>query len=293
MMSILTAEENNVILEALLRSGRRARQAATVNFEVFEKGYEDYVTTVDRDLDRELAAAFACQFPHDGIVTEENQKSAAEYRADYERLWFIDPIDGTEDFINRGQNYSVMVGLLMNERPQAGWVYAPAQAHLCWGGQQWGLWQQDASGQTLPLLPQPQSLGDSSTMLLGDRDQQRFGAAIAAYLPELQFQSIGSFGLKVLEVIKGKAGLYVYLNGRVKLWDTTGPLALAETAGLVCCDLDGHPIRFDTNSIYPKTLIHRQPLVIGWPAYVDQFLPALRRAVWAVRQRELALGIAG
>jgi 3'(2'), 5'-bisphosphate nucleotidase len=94
----------------------------------------------------------------------------------------------------------------------------------------------------------------------------------------------------VLEVIRGQAGLYVYLNGRVKLWDTTGPLALAEAAGLVCCDLEGQPIRFDANSIYPKTLIHRQPLVIGWPAYVDKFLPALRRAVLAVRRQELALG---
>ena len=288
-MPILTVEENTAILEALLRSGRRARQAATENFEVFEKGCEDYVTTVDRDLDRELAAAFACQFPTDGIVTEENQTSAADYLADYSRLWFIDPIDGTEDYINRGQHYSVMVGLLMNERPQAGWVYAPAQDHLCWGGRQWGLFQQDASGQTVPLLPHPQALGDSSTLLLGDRDQQRFGAAIANHMPELTFKSVGSFGLKVLEVIKGRAGLYVYLNGRVKLWDTTGPLALAEAAGLVCCDLNRQPIRFDANSIYPQTLIHRQPLVIGWPAYVDKFLPALRRAVWAVRQRELAL----
>ncbi|MEM1292054.1 MAG: inositol monophosphatase family protein, partial [Cyanobacteria bacterium P01_H01_bin.162] len=115
-------------------------------------------------------------------------------------------------------------------------------------------------------------------------------AAITQRLPHLVFNSLGSFGLKVLEVIKGQAGLYVYLNGRVKLWDTTGPLALAEAAGLVCCDLDGQPIRFDPNSVYPQSLIHRQPMIIGWPAYVEQYRPALREAVVAVRSQELGLG---
>ncbi|MEM6716291.1 MAG: inositol monophosphatase family protein [Cyanobacteria bacterium P01_C01_bin.147] len=288
-MSVVSADENEAILQTLLQGGQQARQAAAGNFEVFEKGREDYVTTVDQKLDRLLSAAFAQQFPADGIVTEENQGSAAAFQRCYNRLWLIDPIDGTEDFINRGQHYSVMVGLLCNHQPQAGWVYAPAQSRLYWGGVDWGLFQQADEGHILPLEPSPQKLGDNQTLLLGDRDQRRFGLAIAARLPELRFDAIGSFGLKVLEVIKGQAGLYVYLNGRVKLWDTTGPLALAWAAGLMCCDLNGHPIRFDPNNIYPQSLIHRQPIIVGWPAYVEAFLPALREAVIDVRQRELAL----
>lgn len=290
MMSILTTEENNAILAALLNSGQRARAAAAGTFEVFEKGVEDYVTTVDRELDRELAAAFACQFPQDGVVTEENRLSASQYGANYSRLWFIDPIDGTEDFIHRRQHYSIMVGLLTGTIPAAGWVYAPARHELYWGGSEWGLFQQVGAQSPQPLVPRPQRWGDNHTLMLGDRDQRRFGSVIAAHRPEFGFVSIGSFGLKVLEVILGRAGLYVYLNGRVKLWDTVGPLALARAAGLVCCDLQGAPVTFDANSIFPQTLMHRQPLIIGWPDYVEQLLPDLRRAVLAVRQQELRLG---
>jgi 3'(2'), 5'-bisphosphate nucleotidase len=289
MMSILTTDENNAILATLLNSGQRAREAAAGHFDVFEKGVEDYVTTVDRELDRELAAAFACQFPQDGIVTEENQSSALRYGADYSRLWFIDPIDGTEDFIHRGQHYSIMVGLLTEHQPTAGWIYAPARHKLYWGGRDWGLFQQDASGVIGPLVPQPQRLGDNDKLIVGDRDQRRFGQAIAAQMPEFRFVSIGSFGLKVLEVILGRAGLYVYFNGRVKLWDTVGPMALARAAGLVCCDLSGRPITFGVNSVFPQTLVHRQPLLIGWPDYVERFRPALRQAVLTVRQQELCL----
>ncbi|MBE7384088.1 MAG: inositol monophosphatase family protein [Leptolyngbya sp. SIO1E4] len=290
-MPLLSANENAAILQTLLQCGQQARQAASGAFEVFEKGYEDYVTTVDQALDHYLSETFATLFPEDGIVTEENQVSTAEFLATHQRLWFIDPIDGTEEFIHRGQNYAVMVGLLAASQPQAGWVHAPAQDRLYWGGPDWGLFQQDGNRQTIPLEPRDPGGedGDTLTLLLGDRDQRRFGAAIAQQIPDLKFYSLGSFGLKVLEVIKGQAGLYVYLNGRVKLWDTTGPLALAKAAGLVCCDLDGNPIQFDTNSVYPQTLSHRQPMVIGWPAYVEKFRPAIRQAVVSVRIKELAL----
>ena len=289
-MPLLSAAENTIILKTLLQCGQQAREAALHSFEIFEKGHEDYVTTVDQALDRYLSSVFAKQFPDDGIITEENQTSASEFLTTHPRLWFIDPIDGTEDFIHHGQHYSVMVGLLINHQPQAGWVHAPAQERMYWGGPDWGLFQHDGAGQTVPLQPRSPVLGENQTMLLGDRDQRRFGSAIAQQVPNLQFDSIGSFGLKVLEVIKGHAGLYVYLNGRVKLWDTTGPLALAEAAGLVSCDLDGNPIQFDVSSIYLQTLIHRQPMIIGWPTYVEAFRPAIREAVLSVRYQELALG---
>ncbi|MGF1457670.1 MAG: 3'(2'),5'-bisphosphate nucleotidase CysQ [Leptolyngbyaceae cyanobacterium] len=288
-MPIVTREENEAILTALLQGGGQARQAASASFEVFEKGREDYVTTVDQALDEYFTQTFAREFPSDGVITEENQDSAAAFQQQCQRLWLIDPIDGTEDFINRGQHYSVMVGLLAAEQPRAGWVYAPAQGRLYWGGADWGLFQQDSQGNQIALEPRMPALGETVTMLLGDRDQRRFGTAIAQRSPKLVFDAIGSFGLKVLEVIKGQAGLYVYLNGRVKLWDTTGPLALAAAAGLVICDLDGQPIRFDPNSIYPQTLIHRQPIVVGWPQYIEAFAPAIRQAVIDVRQQELGL----
>ena len=289
-MALLSTKENETILQALLQCGQQARQAASQPFEVFEKGHEDYVTTVDRSLDQYLSKVFTAQFPQDGIVTEENQASAAEFLAAHQRLWLIDPIDGTEDFIQRRPHYSIMIGLLADNRPQAGWVYAPALGQLYWGGPGWGLFQYNDTGESMPLHPCAPASGNTQIMLLGDRDQRRFGSAITQLLPDIVFNSIGSFGLKVLEVIKGQAGLYVYLNGRVKLWDTTGPLALAQAGGLVCCDLDGQPLQFNANSIYPYTLTHRQPIVIGWPTYVEALRPTVRQAVMTIRSQELALG---
>lgn len=250
-------------------------------FQVYEKGIEDYVTTVDRALDQQLTAGFVDLFPKDCIITEENSQSWQRFSQQTDRFWFIDPLDGTEDFIHGKRHYAVMVGLLENYQPIVGWVYAPAFDQMYYGGAEWGLFQTEGDRAAVALIPQEPQPPNSQycPILLGYKDQRRYGEFINKLIPAAQFDCIGSFGLKVLRVISGEAGLYVYLNGRVKLWDTTGPLAMAKAAGLVCCDLEGNPLKFTPDAIDAQTLTHQQPIVIGWASYVDALLPSLQKAI--------------
>lgn len=254
---------------------------ATQHFKVYEKGYQDYATDVDRALDRRLTAGLASLFPADNIISEENPSSWHAYTATANRLWLIDPLDGTDDFIQGKLHYAVMVGLLVAHQPVAGWVYAPTFDQLYYGGSDWGLFQAEGTAEPFPFQPvepAPPS-AEFCPLLMGYKDQRRFGDAIARLIPAAQFTCVGSFGLKVLQVIAGQAGLYVYLNRRVKLWDTTGPLALAKAAGLICCDLNGNPLQFTPDYVDSNTLAHQQSIVIGWQSYVDALLPRIRQAV--------------
>ncbi len=273
-------------IRALLRDcGQQAEQFASQKFQIYTKGPDDFVTSVDRLLDRQLTAGFADLFPEDGTITEENESSRLAFHAGYDRLWCIDPLDGTDDFIQGKPDYSVMVGLLCGRQPVAGWLYAPVQNQLYYGGRDWGLFQTQADEPSTVLVPvQPISPSRSfCPVMLGYKDQQNFGSAIAEVIPGAQFYSIGSFGLKVIEVIMGRVGLYLYLNGRVKLWDTVGPLALALAAGLTCCDLDGKPLSFENDAINPVTLAHEQSIVIGWPEYVAELRPKIQPAIANMR----------
>lgn len=250
-------------------------------FEVFQKGPDDYFTTIDSLLDQKLSSAFSHWFPKDGVITEENSSSKKAFFADYLRLWCIDPLDGTEEFIHHRHSYAVMVGLLQNYQPIAGWIYAPASDRIYCGGINWGVFHAIADDPLLPLLGVEPASPTSSfcPVIIGHRDKTKFGAAIAQLIPEVQFYSLGSFGLKVMEVVRGRAGLYLYFNGRVKIWDTAGPLALAEAAGLICCDLSGRPISFLPDDIDLATLAHKQPILVGWPNYIDHLLPKLQKAI--------------
>jgi 3'(2'), 5'-bisphosphate nucleotidase len=272
--------------------GQQAKQMATQPLQVFEKSHHDYVTNVDRLLDQQLSQGIANLFPQDGIITEENAHSRQSFQSEYSRFWLIDPIDGTSDFIHGKSHYAVMIGLLEAHQPTAGWIYAPALDQLYWGGLDLGLFQSTVRVSTdtgalvheitqNPLIlkePTPPSQA-FCPVLIGSTDRRRYGEAIAHLIPEAQFTSIGSFGLKVMEVVCGRAGLYVYLGGRVKLWDTVGPIALARAAGLICCDLAGNPLHFTADAVEPETLAHRQSIVVGWSSYVEALRSRLQKAV--------------
>ncbi|GAB4460909.1 MAG: ammonium transporter [Elainellaceae cyanobacterium] len=278
-MEKLADDQLAAINRLVLDCGRRSLDLAAGSFKVYEKGLDDYVTDVDRALDAQLAGGLTALFPDDGVISEENAASRQQFSQHAGRLWLVDPLDGTEDFIHGKPHYSVMVGALEQGQPTVGWVYAPVFDQLYFGGEM-GLFVQASAVDVAPLVPhEPDLKGDRLPILIGTKDARRYGDAIVRHIPQARFGFIGSFGLKVLEVIQGRAGLYIYLNRRVKLWDTVGPMALAQASGLVCCDLAGNPIGFDAAALDTDTLTHRQPILVGWPHYLDKLLPLLQRAI--------------
>jgi 3'(2'), 5'-bisphosphate nucleotidase len=272
------------INQTLRQAGQLAQQLSKEQFAVSQKGPGDFVTSVDLQVDQLLTQKFQAWFPEDGIITEENAGSRARFGKTPERLWLIDPVDGTDDFIHGRGGYAVMVGVLQDYQPLAGWIYHPQTDQLYFGGPNWGVFSRvgNHDPESIPLqAPIPPAPGFCPIMI-GDKDLRVYGAAISAEIPTAQFYTLGSFGLKVMQVIQARAGLYLYLNLRVKLWDTTGPLALARAAGLVCCDLQGQPLRFSPNAITAESLAHEQTIIIGWPSYVAALLPQLQAAVQRV-----------
>ena len=256
--------------------GQQAKTLSVQNYEIFQKEPGDFVTTVDQLLDRQLSEFFSNLFPDDGIITEENAASRKRYQAGYPRLWCIDPLDGTQDFIHGDPDYAVMVGLLENQSAIAGWIYAPEIDALYYGGKELGIWQ--TLGDNAPeVCPIPKARSNSYRVIIGDKDFRNTADTISASIPEIDFlRSPGSFGLKVMNVVLGKAEVYLYLNRRVKLWDTVAPIAIAQTAGLICRDLEGKPIQFTPEVLDLESLAHQQAIVIGQPDAVENLLPQLK-----------------
>ncbi len=272
------------INQALREAGQLAQSLATQPFEVIEKGKNDFATSIDHQLDQQLSQQFQAWFPDDGIITEENPASRQRFHQNYARFWLIDPLDGTDDLIRVQRNYAVMVGLWQQGAPRAGWVYDPAEDELFYGGPAWGLWQMHGIEPAFPLkpTPAPAPTSDQAPIMIGHKDFQAYGTAIKQAIPETRFHFLGSFGLKVLRVITGQVGLYLYLNKRVKLWDTTAPLALAQAAGLICCDLNGEPLHFSADRLEAETLTHDQTILVGWPEYIEHFRARLALAIAGV-----------
>ncbi|MDX2255244.1 MAG: inositol monophosphatase family protein [Pseudanabaenaceae cyanobacterium bins.39] len=268
------------ICEFIRETGHKAIDLRDRGFQVQEKGFDDYVTNVDRELDVLISQRFQDWFPQDVVISEENRQSVHLWQsAETDRnFWFIDPIDGTDDFIHGREFYSVMVGALANTEPVLGWIYAPKSDLLYWGGTSaQGIYMsiKGSEAQSIPICPPTGACRDR--LIVSKKDDLAYGVAIRKAVPNAEFYSLGSFGLKVMEVVLGRASAYIYLNRRVKLWDTVAPLAIAKAAGLICCDLQGRSISFSPDDINAENLIHHQVIVVGWPNFINEYLEAIAK----------------
>jgi 3'(2'), 5'-bisphosphate nucleotidase len=264
-------ERARAIAKVIEAAGRKAEQMRRLGLQVEQKGPGDFVTQVDRTLDGDLSAAFGELFPQDVVISEENTASVGRFGKGEQRFWCIDPVDGTRDFIETGRNYAVMVGALQGGEAQAGWVYEAEADRMYFGGWNWGLYCKEGD-RTRDCYPQPPM--QPGRVIVGDADRANYSDQLREILPEIEiWNRPGSFGLKIIDVILGRAEALLYFNRRVKLWDTVGPMALARQAGLRICDLTGAPLSF--SDIDPDTLGHRQAIVLGWPHAVENYLPRL------------------
>jgi 3'(2'), 5'-bisphosphate nucleotidase len=289
----LSASSQNSICQFIREAGQKAVYLREQGFQVDEKGFDDFVTNVDRELDRLLSEQFQAWFPEHIVISEESQRSQqlwdqrsptstgeknGEKNSANPIFWLIDPIDGTDDFIHGREFYSVMVGVLAGLQPVLGWVYAPKSDLQYFGGTAIdGIFTITNGNIPERFYPMKPIAASRDRLIVSKKDDLAYGAAIKAAVPHAEFYSLGSFGLKVMEVVQGRASAYIYLNRRVKIWDTAAPLAIANCAGLVCCDLEGKLISFDANTINPEDLTHNQIIIVAWQEFIDEYLEAIAK----------------
>lgn len=94
------------------------------------KGHLDLVTAADREVEHFLTERLHALYPDDGIFGEEG--AAIEGRSG--RLWVIDPIDGTFNFVRGGDQWAISIGLFENRQPRFGVVNAPVRRQMLVGG---------------------------------------------------------------------------------------------------------------------------------------------------------------
>lgn len=211
--------------------------------DVREKGPGDLVTVVDTEAERVLAEGLAAIAPGVPVVGEEAVAADPGVldRLDRPRCWVVDPIDGTQAFVDGVPEYAVMVGLVEDGVPAAGWVCLPETGETFSAVRGQGAW---LGGTRLAPAP-PAAPSD----LRGHVWPRTLDADLQARVEEA-LPSLGA-GLALGEgVYSGRAvgdlllGRWdVVLFGRSSAWDhTPGAVLLSETGGTARF-LDGGPFR--------------------------------------------------
>lgn len=204
---------------------------------------DEAVTEADRAAQRFIVSGLRRRFPNDGIVGEESDTGTSitfDVPDTGARVWVIDPIDGTNNFIAGMGNFAVAIGLLDAGYPILGVVYDITRDQVYAAAKGQGAWVN-----TRRLQVQETGISNSAVIMLTSNLLTKTGRApewARRLLDQTDWKVriIGSAALEAVHVASGVAHAAITLNG--KLWDIAAPAAIVLEAGGVITDLSGHPI---------------------------------------------------
>lgn len=199
------------------------------------------VTAADRASNRVIEEGLRAAFPHDAILSEEGQESSE--RLDARRIWIVDPLDGTKEFLARNGEFSIMIGLVMDGEAILGVVYRPDGDTLYAAARGHGAWIERGD---LRMRLQCQPPRDDALRLVVSRSH---GEPLLARMQEAlgidDAQPAGSVGVKCGLIAEGKRDLYIHPVAHLKEWDTCAPEVILREAGGQVCDCRGDPLRYN------------------------------------------------
>ena len=188
--------------------------------------------------------------PNDAVLSEEGSDDHSRLSAN--RVWIVDPLDGSQDYPYKGsEEWAVHVALIENGLIKAGAVSCPSL------GRHYS---------TCSKYPKERQLREERIIVTN-----RWNSYQAAYVAEAigaRLASCGSAGIKASLVIGEDADVYIHNSGLYE-WDVCAPVAIARAAGLEACQLDGTDFEFNKRSPVARGL------VISHPELIEQVLQVL------------------
>jgi 3'(2'), 5'-bisphosphate nucleotidase len=191
--------------------------------------------------------------PDDAVLSEHGESDNQRLGAD--RVWIVDPLDGTREFAEEGrEDWAVHIALLEHGDLVAGAVALPARQRV--------LSTADVTGPPKAATQQPKiAVSRTRPPAVATRVADLLGATLVP---------MGSAGVKIAAVILGDADAYLHGGGQYE-WDSAAPVAVARAAGLHVSRLDGTPLRYNQpNPWLPD-------LVVCRPELADRLLAAVHQ----------------
>lgn len=233
------------------------------------------VTEADRLANDLIVTSLQQRFPEDGILAEESVDT--EHRLERQRVWMIDPLDGTNGFIDGNGDFAVQIGLADKGEAILGVVYQPVTGVLYRAVRGQGCW-----------IERPEFAPEQATVSTQKELQQmrlaasrshrspRMDRVVNAFAVKEEVRR-GSVGIKVGLICEKQCDLYVHLSPRTKQWDTCAPEVILHEAGGRITDLFGQPLRYNVpevqnqNGLVASNGVSHQKIITALAPLLEEF----------------------
>ncbi len=224
------------------------------------------VSDTDLAVDALLTAGLREAFADDRVVSEESPPPDPDSKG---RVWYVDPIDGTREYLRGRRGWAICIGLCVDGRPVLGVITQPARGWtayaICDGAAvAWGV-DADAIPDDPTLAPRLHLRDPASAPVLATGWAPPFSRANQIRrrlgVGRSHTRQVGSVALRIGFVARGDADVYAQAPGRLQTWDTCAAHAVAVGAGAVVTDLGGDPLDYR-----PDRPAHARGILVAGPS---------------------------
>ncbi len=238
-------ERFDVAAEIIQEAGKILRRCHLEQTEISQKtGHQDLVTFWDRKIEQQLRHSILTAFPQDSIVGEEYPP---QENCDRKVTWYLDPIDGTTNFINQHQNYAISMGCWEGSTPLFGLVLDVERETLYWAKHGGGAWQNQTQIHTSGRRELAELLLTTPGLQYTFLEPHPYQKQMIQLSRKVRgVRCLGSVALELCEVAAGRADLFVTM--RSSPWDHNAARIILEEAGGAIFTVDGDELPLDQKS---------------------------------------------
>lgn len=228
-------------------------------FDVEQKTDDSPLTAADMASHRRIVDGLQRITPDIPVLSEESAEVDIATRRNWSRLWLVDPLDGTREFVKRNGEFTVNIALIEDGVATFGVIQAPVTGELWWGDLVHGAYRRDAIAEVAleTRTPAVAPLRVAASRSHRDARTEAFMAKMAAEKGALETVGVGS-SLKFCRVAEGAIDVYPRFAPTSE-WDTAAGQAIVEAAGGRVLDPQGRPFRYNQR----ETLLNGDFVALG------------------------------
>ena len=253
--------ETNLAINAVIDAGKAVMKIYGQEFETKIKANNEPLTEADIESNKIIHKIISnSDHPILSEETEDDKK-----RLEQDTVWIVDPLDGTSDFINRTDEFTIMIGLVRKQIPVLGVIFCPTQNTLYAAQQNQGAYQllgerwSKISTSTISDIAECRAVCSRHHLSENERN-------FLENIHPMKLTQRGS-SLKAIDVASGMAEFYFTSSNKIKQWDTCASYCLIKEAGGNITDIFGNGLEYNTEEVNHKNgivitngLIHAQLL---------------------------------
>lgn len=238
-------------LAAAREIAREAGQILLRHYEADDDGVRSKAggspqSAADRASNQFIVQSLRDRFPDDGLLAEESPDDMR--RPGEKRVWIVDPLDGTREFLDRIGQFVVQIAFSYDGRPLVGVVYQPTTDKCFYGIVGQGAWCQQ-NGERTSLAVSDRETLSTFRCVLSRSHYSELAADMLRAVGTDTVEHIGSVGLKVAALLEQRADFYVHPSSHTNSWDTAAPEAVLHAAGGTMTDCYGEPLDYSGEDV--------------------------------------------